>query len=382
MIEQRIARFLAVLTLYVSTGYAASPNYIIYIDAGSSGSRLHLFQYDYPASSSSLPWIKDVFSSKTSPGLSSFSDKPEGAGLSLKKVLDDASSKLSEYHIDSSTVPVNVFGTAGMRLLSSAAQQAIYSDVTEYIKTNYQFKNIQAVTISGKMEGIYGWLDINYLAGSFNLPSDKTYGSIDMGGASTEIVYETSDQSYPDDTVSLNVAGNRYKIYSKSVLDAGMDKTRESMSLDDAASSCYPLNYPIREGVYGKFNFSTCNELYSALIKKLFSSIPAIDPRQVFVAYSGIYYTYHFMEVDSSPDKATVMTRVKEVCNQSWEEFKSNYPTTPEMYLNGYCANSVYNMNLLYNFYQIKDGQLQVRNNINNQDIDWPLGALIYHLEN
>ena len=83
----------AIIFSVVSTHAFSKNNYIIYIDAGSSSSKLHIFEYE---KSSSIPMIKDVFSESTKPGLSEYADHPESAGNSLKKLLDDATQFLSK----------------------------------------------------------------------------------------------------------------------------------------------------------------------------------------------------------------------------------------------------------------------------------------------
>jgi Golgi nucleoside diphosphatase len=171
--------------------FADNKNYTIFIDAGSSGSRLHIFEYE---KSLPLPMIKDVFSESIKPGLSEYAAHPESAGQSLKKILDDANQFLLEKKINPHFIRVHLFATAGMRLLPEDKQQAIYRNVTNFIQNNYDFNTPDIRTISGKMEGVYSWLDVNYLLGNFQ-NNRTTTGTIDMGGASTQITFATNDLS-------------------------------------------------------------------------------------------------------------------------------------------------------------------------------------------
>jgi len=356
---------------------AKNNNYIIYIDAGSTGSRLHIFQYE---KSLSVPTIKDVFSVNIKPGLSEYADHPESSGHSLKKLFDDAAKFLLDQGADLRAVPVNLFATAGMRLLTEDKQQAIYLDVSNFIRNNYEFTIRDIKTISGKMEGFYGWLDINYLLE--NLQNHRaTVGSIDMGGASTQIAFATKDTSKPDDEVSLNIDNQHYRVFSKSFLGLGQDQARDIMLIDQASSHCFPKNYVVNNVNIGNFNMLSCGSIYDKILKNQKASELLIPTQgESFVAYSGIYFSYNFFNVDKTPDQTSLETQIQNVCTQTWEQLQNDYPKVPEKYLSTYCANGVYHSKLIYDTYKIQGHQLTVANQINQKDIDWTLGAALYDL--
>jgi apyrase len=369
----------AIFLFFISfSAHASAPHYAIIVDAGSSGSRLHLFQYD---DSKPLPVINDIFSENITPGLSSFANQAASAGESLKKLFDDAADQLKAQQIDQATVSVDILASAGMRLLTPETQQAIYNNINDYLKKHYTFTIHAIETIPGKMEGIYGWLDVNYLAKRFESDTDKTMGIIDMGGASTEIAFATTDTSKSDDEMTLKVAGKSYLVYSKSFLGAGQDKAREAMNTGADSASCYPVSYTYSGNNTGHFNYQSCFLNYSPVVGTFFqqNDLPDLANHE-FVAYSGIYYAFHFLEVDQTPAAATVINRIQTVCNKTWGQLKQAYPTVAEKYLSAYCANSVYQSNLLFNNFRIQDKQLQVQDKINQKNIDWTLGALLYEL--
>jgi apyrase len=359
-----------------TTAFADSQHYSIIVDAGSTGSKLHVYQY---AKGEALPKVKDILSESVKPGLSSFANNPEAAGESLKNLLDDAVTVLKNAHVDPQTVSVNVLATAGMRLLPSDTQQAIYKSVKYYISSNYTFAIDHVETISGQMEGVYGWVDVNYLAKNFEA-NTKTLGTIDMGGASTQIAFETPNASKPEDKITVKIGQKTYTLFSKSFLGLGQDQALAVMNKNPAANTCYPVNY-VSGSVSGDYHFTTCGSIYTDVIQQhhVTEEIVSVTGQQ-FIAYSGAYYNYHFLGADKTPDRAIVEQRIQSICTKSWEQLQQEYPQESPKYLANYCAHATYLDNLFYGAYQLQDSQLKVTTTIHEQDIDWALGALLVRL--
>jgi hypothetical protein len=370
----------AAVIFFSSNVFATPVHYAIFIDAGSTGSRLYLFQYK---TGQPLPLIQDIYSESTKRGLSSFANNPRAAGESLKPLLDHVTQELQKKHLRPQAVPINILATAGMRLLPANKQEAIYQNINTYLNNHYTFALNKIATISGKMEGIYGWLDVNYLLKRFQSAQDSTQGSIDMGGASTQIAFSIPNSSRPEDELTLQVGGHRYLVFSKSFLGLGLDQAFSAMNQNPLAAHCYPDNYPLTPSVQGSSNFSSCSSLYTEIIHKkaVAEKIVPVANKQ-FIAYSGIYYIYNFFRVADSRSQATVERKIQSVCSKTWQELQQEYPQVPAKYLSSFCANGAYLSALLYNSYQIAGKNLIVANQLNQQEIDWTLGALLYQLIN
>lgn len=376
-----ISFFAACVLVFSSCTYAdsapAKNRYIIFVDAGSTGSRLHLFKYD-DVNIKKIPRIEDVFNESVKPGLSSFSDTPEAAGPSLKKLFDDANSYLNKNQTSLQKTPVHIFATAGMRLLPEAKQKGIYKQISDYLVNNYQVKYLDVRTITGQMEGVYGWLDVNYLLGNFQ-KNQKTVGSIDMGGASTQIAFESADDPSSKDLVYFIVNMHQYAIFSKTFLGLGQDQALASMIKTPQAAACFPTNYQYADKKLGHFNLNDCAPIYQNLIESHQVSKQLLpNDGETFVAYSGIYYTYDFLQALQTPDRAAFESKINQVCSKDWEKLKQEYPQIGDKYLSVYCANASYHDTLLYDTYQLQGQQLKVMNKINSTDIDWTLGAAFY----
>lgn len=364
----------AILALTLSTNVLAE-NYKIIVDAGSSGSRLHLYQY---TSDKKVPVIEEGFTKSNKTGLSTFEKNPQDSGKSLQELLDGAAQYLKDKQINPKDVEVNVLATAGMRLVNENIQKEIYASVKNSINTS-GFNIGQVETISGQMEAFYGWMEVNYRANSFE-NNATTLGAIDMGGASTQISFETQDPNKPEDVISFNFAGKKYAVFAKSFLGLGQDQAREAILTDNDAATCFPTNYHKPDStLVGNFNAKSCGALYTNFIKtkKVAEQILPID-KQKFVAFSGAYYTYNFLAVDKTPDQAVLEEGISTVCTKSWEKLESEHKG--DKYLWTYCASAVYMDNLFYNTYQIGNNQLTVAKQINGHNIDWAEGALFYNL--
>ena len=369
--------FISCIFLFSLSAFSSNHQYAVLIDAGSTGSRAHVFEYE----KSYVPIIHDIYNKSTSPGLSSYANTPAAAGASLQPILDEAALYLQNKGVPLSKVSVSVLATAGMRLLTLDEQQAIYTSVRNYIRNNYAFslKDQDVRTITGQLEGVFGWLDINYLSNNFT-DSSTTVGSIDMGGASTQIAFATTDTSQPENEVTLKINNKNYRIFSQSFLGLGQNQALSAMMANKESPSCYPENYSYNTQT-GNFNFSTCSKIYTEIIEN-YNPAESVHPDagQPFIAYSGIFYAYDFFNLLKSPTQNELQSQIDANCYLSWDTLQSKYPAMPTKSLANYCAHGVYFDALIYNAYQLQSTQLTVTDNINDTNIDWTLGALLYSL--
>ncbi|KAI0072545.1 hypothetical protein K474DRAFT_1604899 [Panus rudis PR-1116 ss-1] len=212
--------------------------YALMIDAGSTGSRIHIYKFHNCDSSPTYEY--EVFH-KTQPGLSSYRGKPLEAAQSLDVLLDEAV-KVVPKQMHSCT-PVAVKATAGLRLLGVGESEEILEAVRHRLHEKYPFAlqdKDGVVIMDGKDEGVYAWITANYLLGTIrpDSPKDTTpYAVLDLGGASTQIVFEpTFDMSKPDSTLEpgehkydLKFAGKDHTLYQHSYLGYGLMSARQSI---------------------------------------------------------------------------------------------------------------------------------------------------------
>lgn len=209
--------------------------YALTIDAGSTGSRIHVYKFHNCGPSPELEY--ETFK-MLNPGLSAFASDPSAAAASLDPLLHEAQRVVPEkLH---SCTPVEVKATAGLRLLGQAESDAILDEVRTRLETNFKFvvgSEHSVEIMDGKDEGVYAWITANYLAKKIGegVESPDTLAVMDLGGASTQIVFEPKFPSETDSLLegehkySLQFGGKEFTLYQHSYLGYGLMRARRSI---------------------------------------------------------------------------------------------------------------------------------------------------------
>ena len=152
----------------------ASP-YVILCDAGSTGTRLYVyslppFGQHVSSNPTDLPYdmhaVQIQEGPKIKPGLSA--QTPATAGTYLLPAFEAALGMIPpEYH---ASTPVYVYATAGMRLLDAQLQTDIYDSLAEGLLSHpdvvpFKVERENLGTIDGEDEGYFAALAVNYLGG-------------------------------------------------------------------------------------------------------------------------------------------------------------------------------------------------------------------------
>jgi guanosine-diphosphatase len=140
-------------TTFCSEAHGDKPlvQYALTIDAGSTGSRIHVYKFH---NCQAMPSLEYETFKMINPGLSAFARDPTAAAASLDPLLDEAKRVVPEDMWNCS--PVEVKATAGLRLLGAKESEAILDEVRNRLETNYPFVvgNERSVEImDGKDEG-------------------------------------------------------------------------------------------------------------------------------------------------------------------------------------------------------------------------------------
>lgn len=354
--------------------------YKVVIDAGSSGSRAYIYKIS-GSNPLSIETIDEKLTGNLKSGaLSKSNIKGEDV---ISPLLSGIKNFARDRNVPEEKVQINVLGTAGMRLLSEAEQQNIYANVRRMVMRDH-FSPGRFATITGQEEGLYAWLDVNYLNNAIPLGRETT-GIIEIGGASTQIAFD-SPKLGPAATYTLRIGGNEYAIYSQSLLGFGMNEARMKMEKSQGSSTCYPKGYERKDGsAANEFDSQTCRTSYSALfqgtskqeIEEILNSIRKNYSDRPFYGVSGLYYTMRFLDINTAA-KRTLNEKIDTICRQDYRQLEANAQDQDKPLLPVQCANSVYVDALLFQALDIGDGLLTRANSINDSKLSWTRGYMVY----
>lgn len=357
--------------------------YQFVIDSGSSGSRIYVYN---KVNTESGYVLTDLYEKKTNTALASFANNPTAAGTSITPLLESAVQYLTssvESSINLANIPTSILGTAGMRLISESAQEQIYANVAESI-VSLGLKKGQVKTITGQYEGVYSWLDVNYLQNNLSNKA-PTNGIFEVGGASAQVAFATTtSEASNSEVVTIIANGRNYNVYSTSFLGLGQDYARAVMNSEVNHNQCYPTGYTFNGintpyfsdalNINGSFEYNGCESNYDSVI----NDYPAINTvnqtdgfySQQFVGVSSVYYALNFWGIESNPSQLT--NNIQTTCTETYSQIQSEYPQA--FNVQNQCANSVLINNMMFNNLQFKPNQLYSVLTINGTSLTYTLG--------
>lgn len=373
-----MVRFLVVLltSFMMASAYASScekHRCMAVVDAGSTGSRLHIFSYDLNNKNQPIQ-IKEIWSKKIKPGLASINPTKESMSAYLSILLNDA----PEHHL-----PLYFYATAGMRLVSKSQQRLVYDVIRQSIVDKSEWQLMDLKTITGREEGIFGWLAVNYQLGAFDNPKQPLVGVLDMGGASVQITFpvDQGDSIAEADRVKLQVGSRQLTLFVHSFLGLGQTVMAEQF-LD--VSSCFISGYILPDESVGAGDMTSCGQVIEKLINhvhdvndmvkgamshRIISSWYTMGGSASLVNVPIFHFSNHRFTSQDLMEQAD-----NQICHRQWDDLSNKYPTNE--YLYGYCLYSAYYYALLVDGYGIAPQQ-PIQYFANSQDFDWSLGVLL-----
>lgn len=388
---------LCVFFLIIDLSHAAprstsDQQYVAVIDAGSSGSRLYLYRVPRSIKSGQ---IQDTMKfENNAPALANFKLNPSDAGIkAIAPLLEGLSNYLSTNNIQKTDVEVNVLATGGMRLLDDDIQQSIFNNVKKYIMDN-SFPAGVVATISGKMEGVYSWADVNYLLGKFNTKT-PTIGIVEIGGASAQVAFETNKPIGAEETITIN--SKNYRVFVSSFLGLGRNEARKSMvkisssKLGFTPNPCYPRDIIGEDekadthSLSGDFNYPACKKIYENVLANF-----NLEPIRKYLSIGTVTFAavgtgnpvgtvWGLLEAWKSQSKSPseISKQAQANCDRSWMSFETEYGGAS--FNKSQCADSVFVSSLLYGQHGLKFNRDAVTSFklIDNATPTWTRGVIV-----
>lgn len=214
------------------------PQQIAIIDAGSSGSRLYVYEIadNGKTVNQVYPSNADEKKAAKGPALSKVANTDEGVTEFLNTMASKYTGKSEK------EIPLYILATAGMRQQPEADTKQLYAKLNSHKETINGLKLASAITISGQYEGLYAWISVNFTDKTLNTTSQK--GIIEVGGASMQTTFSTTSTltpTYAQSVITHPIYGN---IYSKSCM-GGVDVVYASV--EDKTQIPETFNIPVED---------------------------------------------------------------------------------------------------------------------------------------
>ncbi|XP_072121769.1 ectonucleoside triphosphate diphosphohydrolase 6 isoform X5 [Mobula birostris] len=284
--------------------------YGVMFDAGSTGTRIHVFKFTQMANES--PKLANETFKALKPGLSAYSDKPHLSTKGIQDLLEIAKESVPYDHW--SSTPLVLKATAGLRLLPGVKAQLLLDKVKEVFQSSpFRVSNDCVSIMDGTDEGISAWITVNFLTDSLQDSKQDAVGMLDLGGGSTQITFlphsEMTLQTSPVDYItSIQMFNSTFTLYSHSYLGLGLMSARLAIlggtegrpteKDQDLVSSCLApgyktewkhaeILYSIKGQKAGEHLYDSC---YSRIEKVLYKRVHKPEEVQNISFYAFSYY--------------------------------------------------------------------------------------------
>ncbi|XP_068180843.1 ectonucleoside triphosphate diphosphohydrolase 3 [Antennarius striatus] len=410
-----------------------SSEYGIVIDAGSSRSTVYV--YDWPGEKENETGVvTELMNCKVAgEGISTMKVDPQkdadlwqGFKICMDKVIKIIPAKKHK------ATPLFLGATAGMRLLEELDKQRsneIMASLTEYLSSMpFDFQN--ASIISGQEEGLYGWVTVNYLMGNFlerNLwntyirpEGAETSGSMDLGGASTQIAFAIQDDLIGPDYMHVKLYGYPYNVYTHSFLCYGRNEAekrilerviQEARDPNYIINSCFPVGYnatitassvydtectkkpkdykpdqelfivgdgdsdKCRDIVESIFDFKTCSSPQCS-----FNGVEQPPVTGGYMAYAGFFYVARALGINGTSELEQFNTSVTKFCTTHWKVLKDEKSWVADRHLKAYCFAAHYIFILMtkgYKFDKETWKNINFVKEVKTTSVGWSLGYML-----
>ncbi|KAK1170883.1 ectonucleoside triphosphate diphosphohydrolase 6-like [Acipenser oxyrinchus oxyrinchus] len=373
--------------------------YGIMFDAGSTGTRIHVFKFN--KTPNEAPKLAHETFKAIKPGLSPYADDPEKCTAGIQELLNVAK-EIVPCDLWKST-PLVLKATAGLRLLPGEKAKQLLDKVKDIFQASPFLSREDCVGImDGSDEGISAWITVNFLIGSLHGLEQNTVGMLDLGGGSTQITFSPQDektiQTSPIDYItSFQMFSNTFSLYSHSYLGLGLMSARlavfggiEGMPLEEGKTLLSPclapgyeeqwehaeVVYTIKGQKAGEPIYESC---YSKVEKMLYRKVKKAEEVKDMDFYAFSYYYDRAVDIGIIDEKTGGNVKVEDyeaAARKVCKSMETDQGENPFL-----CLDLTYIAALLQELGFPKDKVLKLARKIDNVETSWALGATFHYIE-
>ena len=175
----------------------SAPTYKVIFDAGSTGTRIHVFHFNSPkfslrnpeAGEGDLTLIDIPLFAQVKGGLSDYANNVVGCRPGLLSLLEQAKSVIPRSEWPKTEVVL--MATAGLRLLKPEQADALLAEARDVISKHSTFRIGTIDTIDGKIEAKLIYTMTHFVTAS---GGNARMAIVDLGGGSVQLAYQTESQ--------------------------------------------------------------------------------------------------------------------------------------------------------------------------------------------
>lgn len=373
-----VALLVAVLALSAASLPASAapsgptPTYVAVIDAGSSGTRLGLFETAEGIT------VEQVYRApQRSAGLSSFAANTSAAGPeAVQPLLDQLTGYLGDQGIALDDVPIALLATAGMRRLKledPVATREIFAST----RTTLDASGLPVLAnriLPDTQEAILAWLDANAKAGTLQTPA-KDVGIVEVGGASAQVAFRSLTLTGPG-VSTVTVSGRQIGVVAVSYLGLGANESRGLMQVATSGGElCFPNNSSGTDPVdylssstmpvpsaQADFLGAFCGRAYASVIRDVAAQSPrAVRPRNLgslggfaratFIGLGAIPFAYADLKIPADEDERVSLLRaLRTTCkgDDAWADVRALFPVPTPSVAETTCSLGSYTSQFLF----------------------------------
>jgi len=262
-------------------------------------------------------------------------------------------------------------------------QQSIYESVIKSIrKKGYSVGRVS--TLDNWEKGVFIWAHLNKLTGS--LASNRTKGIIETDGVSTQIIFDAGMKKIPE-THRIKWNNKVHYILSKNLLGYGVNSIRYALTQAGWQYRCYPEGYKNYPG----FDIYQCGDAYSRLMdldKTTKDNVRKISHLNVFksMSFIGLGAVYFDLSIFGNQNliAGALREKVSLICNNMRSVYQNlkTKPSSEQYDAENKCINGVFLYNLIFNELKIRDGKINITEDVDGNEISWTAGFLMISEQN